>query len=64
MLGFYGDRSKSILPHVWGEVYLAGVACNHVTFENLLFVQSEAILGSKDEDLVVHGLTGQPFTYN
>lgn len=31
-----------------------------MTFEDLLLVQSEAVLGAKDQDLVVHGLAGQP----
>lgn len=46
--------------HVRGEVHLAGVARHHVTFEDLLLVQSEAVLSAKDQDLVVHGLAGQP----
>lgn len=47
-------------PHVWREVHLAGVTSHHVTFEDLLLVESEAVLGAKDQDLVVHGLAGQP----
>lgn len=31
-----------------------------MTFEDFLLVQSEAVLGAKDQDLVVHGLAGQP----
>lgn len=42
---------------------MAGIASNHVTFEDLLLVQSEAVLGPKDQNLVVHGLTSQPFTW-
>ena len=49
------DKSKG-LPHVWGEVHLAGIASHHVAFEDLLLVQSEAVLRTKDKNLVVHGL--------
>lgn len=45
------------LPHVWGEVHLAGISSHHVAFEDFLLVQSEAVLGAKDQNLVVHGLT-------
>ena len=50
-------------PHVRGEVHLAGVAGHHVALEDLLLVQTEAVLGPKDQDLVVHGLARQPFTW-
>ena len=50
-----------VLPHVGGEVHLAGITGNHVTFEDLLLVQSEAVLGSENQNLVVHGLAGEPF---
>lgn len=55
--------NKVGLPHVWGEVHLAGITSHHVALEDLLLVQSEAVLGSKDQNLVVHGLACQPFTW-
>lgn len=42
---------------------MAGITSHHVTLEDLLLVQPEAVLGSKDENLVVHGLTCEPFTW-
>lgn len=50
------EQQSKGLPHVWGEVHLAGIASHHVTFEDFLLVQSEAVLGSKDQNLVVHRL--------
>lgn len=50
------------IAHVWREVHLAGIASHHVALENFLLVQSEAVLGSKDKNLVVHGLACQPLT--
>lgn len=41
---------------------MAGISSHHVTLEDLLLVQPEAVLGSKDKNLVVHGLTCKPFT--
>ena len=48
------------LPHVWGEVNVAGVPRHHVTFEDLLTHVLEAIQHIEDDDLIVHGLAGQP----
>lgn len=42
---------------------MAGIPCYHVTFEDLLLVQSEAVLSPKNQDLVVHRLTGEPLTW-
>lgn len=35
-----------------------------MTFEDLLLVQSEAILGPKNQDLVVHRLACEPLTWS
>lgn len=35
-----------------------------MTFEDLLLVQSEAVLGPKNQDLVVHRLAGEPLTWS
>lgn len=64
MLFVSTGKAQKLLPHVWGKAHLACITGHHVAFEDFLFVQSEAILGSKDENLVVHGLTCQPFTWN
>lgn len=34
-----------------------------MTFEDFLLVQSEAVLGPKNQDLVVHRLARQPLTW-
>lgn len=44
------------LPHVGGEVHLAGITGHHVAFEDFLLVQSETVLGSEDQNLIVHRL--------
>lgn len=50
------------IPHVRREVHLTGIARHHVTFEDLLLVETESVLSSKYQDLIIHRLTGQPFT--
>lgn len=51
------------LPHIRREVHLTSISSHHVTLEDLLLVQSESVLRSKDQDLIIHGLTGQPLSW-
>lgn len=51
---------KGDLPHVWGECRLTGIPCDHMSREDLLLVELEAIHARKGLYLIVHTLTGEP----
>lgn len=55
-----GSETECVVPHIRREIHLARIAGHHVTLEDLLLVQPKPVLCSKDENLVVHGLAGQP----